>query len=243
MQIIPAVDVLDGSVVRLLHGKYDEVTTYAADPVEAASTWTAQGATLVHVVDLNGARTGEPDTGLWRVLGRSGIAFQIGGGIRDSAAAVSAVEAGAARVVVGTAAVHEGEALGEIVAAVGGTHVVAAIDVRGGRARGSGWTDDGVPLDDVVLRVVDSGVEVALVTGIERDGAMNGPNVDLLDQVRSAAPSLVLIASGGVSSLGDIAALAAMPCDAAIIGRALYENRFTLPDAIRAASGAADLSI
>jgi phosphoribosylformimino-5-aminoimidazole carboxamide ribotide isomerase len=236
MQIIPAVDVLAGSVVRLLHGRYDKVTTYAADPVEVAEGWTADGATLVHVVDLAGARTGQPDFDLWTDLGRSDIAFQIGGGIRDAGLAVRALEAGAQRVVVGTAAVHNPPVLGEIVSAVGGEHLVAAIDVRGDMAQGSGWTDEGVPLDVVVNRVVDAGVQTALVTGIERDGALTGPDVTLLARVTSAAPGLHMIASGGIGSLADIATVAVLSCDAVIIGRALYENRFTLGKSILVAS-------
>jgi phosphoribosylformimino-5-aminoimidazole carboxamide ribotide isomerase len=236
MQIIPAVDVLDGSVVRLLHGRYDDVTVYASDPVKTASGWINEGASLVHVVDLNGARTGEPDSRLWRVLGKSEIAFQIGGGIRDHVTAGRAVEAGAERVVVGTIAVHDDRVLGEIVKAIGSERVVAAIDVRDDRARGAGWTDIGVPLRDVVRKVVDSGVRIALVTGIERDGAMSGPNLDLLTKVQTIAPTLELIASGGIDSLHSIAALGLLRCDGAIIGRALYEGSLTLPDAITAAS-------
>jgi phosphoribosylformimino-5-aminoimidazole carboxamide ribotide isomerase len=236
MEIIPAVDVLDGQVVRLLQGSYDEVTTYAADPIEVARAWTADGATLIHVVDLTGARIGEPDVNLWRDLGRSGIAFQIGGGIRNPNLALRALETGALRVVVGTAAVTSAQLLVEIVSAAGSERVVAAIDVRGGLARGSGWTDAGAPLVDVVHRVVDAGVEVALITGIERDGALSGPDTELLAKVRSAAPSLQLIASGGVSSLADITTLAAFPCEGVIIGRALYEHHFTLSGAISAAA-------
>ncbi len=234
MQIIPAVDVLNGSVVRLLRGRYDEVTTYSADPVEAARRWMSDGASLVHVVDLGGARTGEADSGLLHSLGASDVAFQIGGGIRDAEIAMRALEAGADRVVVGTAAVHDAGILEAIVDVAGGGRVVAAIDVRGGMARGSGWTDAGAPLDDVIGRVVASGVEVALVTGIERDGAMDGPNVDLLAEVRTMAPDLGLIASGGIGSLDDIVALRGLGCDGAIVGRALYEGRFGLPQAIEA---------
>jgi phosphoribosylformimino-5-aminoimidazole carboxamide ribotide isomerase len=239
MQIIPAVDVLDGSVVRLLHGRYDLVTTYADDPVAAAQDWVADGASLVHVVDLNGARSGKPDPNLWHSLGRVGVPFQIGGGIRDQRTALQALEAGAHRVVLGTAAVHDPGMLREIVAATGADRVVASIDVRGGMAQGAGWTGTGVHFVDVVRRVVKAGVEVALVTGIERDGALNGPDLDLLAEVRAVAPELRLIASGGVSSLADIAALESLSCEAVIVGRALYENRLALPGAIRVASGAA----
>lgn len=240
MDIYPAVDVLRGSVVRLLQGNYDEVTKYGDDPVEAAGGWMTEGATLVHVVDLNGARTGEPDFDLWSALGKSEIAFQIGGGIRDQVTAERAVEAGAERVVVGTVAVHTGGVLSQIVKAVGHDRVVAAIDVRNGLARGSGWTDDGAPLSEVVFRVVDSGVAVALVTGIERDGAMNGPNLDLLARVQATAPTLGLIASGGVDSLDAVAALGSQRYEGAVVGRALYEGRFSLPEAIAAALNAKD---
>ena len=235
MQIIPAVDVLDGSVVRLLHGEYDMVTTYADDPVEAAKEWVADGANLVHVVDLNGARSGKPDPNLWRSLGRAGVPFQIGGGIRDRQTALLAIEAGARRVVLGTAVVHETRVLDEILASCGVERVVASIDVRGGLARGSGWTGSGVDVADVVRRVVNVGVEMALVTGIERDGAMNGPDLELLAEVRALAPELRVIVSGGVSSLADVSALSALSYDEAIVGRALYEDRFTLPDARKAA--------
>jgi phosphoribosylformimino-5-aminoimidazole carboxamide ribotide isomerase len=235
MQIIPAVDVLDGSVVRLLHGEFDMVTTYADDPVESAKQWVADGANLVHVVDLNGARSGKPDPNLWRSLGRAGVPFQIGGGIRDMRTALLAIEAGAGRVVVGTAAVHDTRVLGEILAACGVERVVASIDVRGGLARGSGWTGSGVHFADVVRRVVAVGVEMALVTGIDRDGAMNGPDLELLGEIRALAPELQVIVSGGVSSLADIAALSALSYNEVIVGRALYEDRFTLPEARNAA--------
>ncbi|MCL1598775.1 MAG: HisA/HisF-related TIM barrel protein, partial [Actinomycetia bacterium] len=201
MQIIPAVDVLDGAVVRLLHGDYDAVTTYAPDPAQMARQWVDEGASLVHVVDLAGARRGDPDADLWKTMAEAGLPFQVGGGIRDASLAAAAVDAGAQRVVVGSAAVHSAEALAAIVDAVGPDRVVAAIDVRSGLARGSGWEDGGVALDVVVQRVVASGVPTALVTGIERDGAMNGPDTDLLTLVNIIAPDLELIASGGVGSI------------------------------------------
>lgn len=234
MQIIPAVDVLDGTVVRLLHGDYDAVTTYAPDPADMAGKWVDEGASLVHVVDLQGARTGNPDTSLWATMATARVPFQVGGGIRDASRASAALEAGASRVVVGSAAVHSAEALGEIVDAAGPDNVVAAIDVRSGLARGSGWEDRGVALGVVVERVVAAGISTALVTGIESDGAMDGPNTDLLSQVTSMAPDLGLIASGGVGSLDDLLDLKDRGYTAVIVGRALYEARFTLTEAIEA---------
>jgi phosphoribosylformimino-5-aminoimidazole carboxamide ribotide isomerase len=233
--VIPAVDVLDGAVVRLLHGRFDAVTSYATDPVGIATRWADEGATLVHVVDLEGARTGGASKDLWRSLGQANVTFQVGGGIRSAALAREAVAAGAERVVVGSAAVHDGVELRKIVEAVDPERVVAALDVRAGRARGTGWLDGGTEVDTVVGRIVDAGIRHTLVTGIDRDGAMQGPNVEVLGFVENLAPELDLIASGGVGSLADLSMLSSRGYAAAIVGRALYEHRFTLAEAIEAA--------
>jgi len=235
--IIPAVDVLDGSVVRLYQGDYDAVTTYGDDPAAVATRWISAGATIVHVVDLEGARSGTPSAGLWKDLANTGISFQVGGGIRDASSARKAVGLGATRVVIGSAAVHDETALARIVAAVGPEAIVAAIDVRNGMAVGSGWLDDGATLEAVVSRVVSAGIGRALVTGIERDGALDGPNTEILETVRDLAPGLSLIASGGVGTLRDLAMLRDDGYEAAIVGRALYENRFTIEEAIEVVAG------
>ncbi|MEN8239479.1 MAG: 1-(5-phosphoribosyl)-5-[(5-phosphoribosylamino)methylideneamino] imidazole-4-carboxamide isomerase [Actinomycetota bacterium] len=235
MLVIPAVDVLGGAVVRLFQGDYGAVTTYSDDPVTVVSAWGRSGASIIHVVDLDGARSGVPSPGLTRSLGDTGVPFQIGGGIRDGIRASEAVNDGAAKIVVGSAAVHDGGELASIVEAVGSSAVVAAIDVRAGKAVGSGWLDSGAALPTVVDRVVDAGVRTALVTGIERDGAMDGPNTEILETVRGIAPDLSLIASGGVGSLDDLAMLRDNGYEAAIVGRALYENRFTLEEAMETA--------
>lgn len=232
MQVIPAVDVLAGRVVRLLRGDYEHVTEYGDDPVAAVRRWIGAGADLVHVVDLSGARSGAPDEELWRSLGSAGVPFQIGGGIRSAAAGVAAIEAGAHRVVVGSAAVSDEAAVAQLVSSVGGEAVVAAIDVRDGRARGSGWRDEGRPVAAVVGDVVEAGVARALVTGIDRDGSGEGPDLDLLDSVRRFAPGLALIASGGVGSLEDLSRVATSDAEAVIVGRALYDGVFTLAEAI-----------
>lgn len=231
MQVIPAVDVLEGQVVRLLRGNYAEVTQYGDDPVAAAQRWVDAGATLVHVVDLAGARSGEPDEELWRSLGSAGLPVQIGGGIRSVEAGVAAIAAGAERVVVGSAAVLDQTVVARLVAAVGGDAVVGAIDVRDGRARGSGWRDEGRDVAEVVGNVAGAGVERALVTGIVRDGSGEGPDLGLLDRVRRLAPGLRLIAAGGVGSLEDITRAAATGAEAVIVGRALYDGVFTLEEA------------
>ncbi len=234
MQLIPAVDVLDGEVVRLVRGRYDKVTVYGDDPAAQAAAWIAQGAALVHVVDLAGARDGTPDRALWARLGSAGVRFEIGGGIRRAADVVGAVEAGAERVVVGTTAVWEPAVFGEMIAAVGAERLVAAIDVREGRAAGAGWLDEGRELATVLAELAGAGLVRALVTGISRDGTMQGPDVALLERAAALEPGLRLIASGGVGSLADLEALAPKPFEGVIVGRALYEGVFTVAEALAA---------
>ncbi len=234
MEIIPAVDVLKGRVVRLLRGDYGAVTDYGHDPVAAVRRWVDEGAGLVHVVDLGGARTGSSDAALWRRLGDAGLPFQAGGAMRSASAAASAVGAGAERIVVGTVAVWEPGVLGEIVDAVGDERVVAAVDVRGDRAEGAGWRDEGRSLEPVVEGILSAGVRRLLVTAISQDGTMEGPDVELLRRVRELAPDASLIASGGVGTLDHLRRLAvAGLVEAAIVGRALYEGAFTLAEARR----------
>jgi phosphoribosylformimino-5-aminoimidazole carboxamide ribotide isomerase len=234
MQVIPAVDVLEGRAVRLLRGEYDQVTYYADDPTEAVRMWADQGAELVHVVDLGGARDGSFNRDLVARLGSLEIAIQYGGGIRTVEAAAHVLEAGISRVVAGSVLLSDGAE--RFVAGIPISAIVAAIDVRGGRARGSGWRDEGIDADRALGRITQLGVTTVLATGIETDGTMSGPDLALLRRFRSAAPGSRLIASGGVGSLDDLDAVAAVGADAVIVGRALYEGRFRLAEAIRHAS-------
>ena len=231
MQAIPAVDVLEGRAVRLLRGDYDAVTRYGDDPYAVMSRWRDEGADLVHVVDLGGAKTGCPDPALLKGLAATvDVPFQLGGGIRTPDGAAAAIAVGATRVVVGS--ILLGEDAAAFVSAFGPESMVAALDVRGGRARGSGWQGDGVPFEVALDRILALGIETLLVTGIETDGTMDGPDVPLLARVRDAAPSVRLIASGGVGSLDDLDTLVALEADAIVIGKALYEGRFSLGEAL-----------
>lgn len=236
MYVIPAVDVLDSRVVRLRQGRYDDVTIYADDPAAMVTSWVDQGAEIVHVVDLAGARDGVGDRAMWASLGATGVPFQIGGGIRSLEAAEAAIEAGAARVVLGTAAVWEPELVAQIVGSIGADRVVAAIDVRAGRATGAGWLDPGRDLVDVLGGLAGAGVTRALATGIATDGTLAGPDTGLLESIHEAAPDLALIASGGVGSLDDVTAVANLDVEAVIVGRALYDDRFTFAEAQAAAA-------
>ncbi|HSG79779.1 MAG TPA: 1-(5-phosphoribosyl)-5-[(5-phosphoribosylamino)methylideneamino] imidazole-4-carboxamide isomerase [Acidimicrobiia bacterium] len=233
MQIIPAVDVLDGAVVRLRRGDYDDVTRYGDDPAEMVRTWADRGAPIVHVVDLGAARTGASSPRLWASIGAAGAPFQAAGGIRSAADAEAAVAAGAARVILGTAAIWTPGVLVDVVGAIGGEHVVGAVDVSDGRARGAGWEDDGRPVDDVVDEMVAAGVGRLMVTGISRDGTMEGPDLDLHRRVAGRA-DVPVIASGGVGTLDHIRSLVPTGAEAVVVGRALYEGAFSLSEAIAA---------
>lgn len=228
MLIVPAVDVLEGRVVRLLRGEFSDVTRYGDDPVEAAVSWVEEGATLVHVVDLEGARSGRPDPELWDRLAAREVPFQVGGGVRTAEAARRALEAGAVRVVMGTAAVQDPAVLADVGAP---DRVVAAVDVRRGKATTAGWLGTGAGLEEVLVGLVGAGVRHVLVTGIGRDGTMAGPDLGLVATVRRVAPGLGVTASGGVGALDDLVAVARAGCEAVIVGRALYEGRFTLAEA------------
>jgi phosphoribosylformimino-5-aminoimidazole carboxamide ribotide isomerase len=237
MDVIPAIDVLDGSAVRLRQGAYDDVTAYAHDPIAVARAWVAEGASLIHVVDLDAARGRGRDHALLSGLAEAGVPFQIGGGVRTVADARDVIAHGAMRAVIGSVFVSSPRIAWDITTEIGSERVVAALDVRAGMARGSGWRDLGRPLADVVESVVEFGIPSALVTGIERDGTLDGPDLELLADVRRLAPTLGIIASGGVGSLDDVSALAgdATSPAAVIVGKALYERRFTLAEAIAAA--------
>jgi phosphoribosylformimino-5-aminoimidazole carboxamide ribonucleotide (ProFAR) isomerase len=212
------------------------MAVYDRDPVSVGRKWIADGASLLHVVDLQAARSGLVTPEIGESFGEAGVPFQIGGGIRDAQAALAACAAGASRVVVGTAAVA-GEPLQEIVAAVGAARVVVAVDVRNGRSLGSGWEDEGRDWWTVLREIVTAGVPRVLVTGITRDGTLRGPDIGLIRAVAAAAPTLAVIASGGVGDLTDIATLAGLDLEAAVVGRALYDGVFDLPAALEAAAG------
>ena len=235
MHIIPAVDILGGSAVRLVRGDYDAVTAFDADPVAAVRRWGSLGADPIHVVDLDAARGGDGARPAIEQCAAAGHRIQLGGGIRRVDDAQWARSVGVARVVLGSVLLVDPMEARRIVEAVDPAVIVAAVDVRGGAAMASGWLEPGVDLAAALRVVVDLGIPRALVTGIERDGTMEGPDIALLEQAKESAPTLELIASGGVGSLADIRTLATSGLvEAAIVGRALYEGAFTYPEAVAA---------
>lgn len=241
MELIPAIDLLGGRVVRLSRGAYDAVTDYGDDPVAVARRWEAEGATRLHLVDLDAAREGRPVQGalIARIIGSVAVPCQVAGGIRDGAAAATALAGGADRVVLGSALVSDPELAWTLVVAHGPEHVVAALDVRDGQALGDGWVAGARAADVIALacQLAAAGIRWLAVTAIARDGLMSGPDLGLLEEVHAAVPRGSVIASGGIGSLADIRELATRGFGAAIVGRALYEGAFTLEDALAASRG------
>jgi phosphoribosylformimino-5-aminoimidazole carboxamide ribotide isomerase len=218
IDVIPAVDVLGGRVVRLRRGDYDDVVASAAEPAALARRWRDAGAPRIHLVDLEGARTGRPRPELVQQVADAcaPVALQASGGIRSLEDARALLEAGADRVVVGTAAWPDP---GLWVDALGPALVVA-IDVRAGRLRTAGWThDEGISAADALVQASACGVVRCLVTAIERDGTLAGPDVELVRAAAATGPAV--LAAGGVRSPGDVVALAAAGAEAVIVGRAL----------------------
>lgn len=236
MILYPAIDIRGGQAVRLLQGDYERETVYDADPVEAASRWAGEGAEFLHVVDLDGAKAGEPRN-LEAVRGIAAAVpcpIQVGGGLRQMDAVDAVLAAGAARVVIGTAALRDPEFLDAALAAHG-DRVVVSVDARGGKVSLSGWTEaTDRDVADAVAELSERGVARFLCTEIDVDGTMEGPALRELARIAAATPARV-IASGGVGELSDLEALAlagtlALNLEGAIVGRALYEQRFTVAE-------------
>jgi phosphoribosylformimino-5-aminoimidazole carboxamide ribotide isomerase len=229
LEVIPAIDVLDGRAVRLAQGRRDAVTLEGGDPVELARRFASEGAERLHLVDLNGAFSGAPSLDLVAaVAAAGGLPLQVGGGYRSVEALEAALAAGADRVMVGTAALSPGF-LTAAVATVGSALIVA-VDVRNGRVAVDGWTrSSSLTAPELARRCADAGVGRLLVTAAARDGSLAGPDLDLLAQVLPIG--LPVIAAGGIASTADLRALQELGCEAAVAGSALLAGRFTLAEA------------
>ena len=239
MQVIPAIDLRAGRVVRLRQGDFANQQAYGDDSLQVAQRWVAQGATRLHLVDLDGASAGRPAQLAWLgpILAGAGVPCQVGGGLRELEAARLTLAAGADRVVLGTALLGGADVARSFIRVLGASAVVGAIDVRDGLAVGQAWRPGGpaVPYESALEDLWAGGVRRFAITAIDRDGMLGGPDMALLADVRTRLPKARIIAAGGVASLDDLAALAGLGLEGAIVGRALYEGRFSLPQALRAA--------
>jgi len=236
--LYPAIDIRGGQAVRLLQGDYTRETTYDADPVDAAERWAGEGAEFLHVVDLDGAKAGAPQNleSVRRIATAVGCSIQVGGGLRDAASVAAVLDAGAKRVVIGTAALRDPAFLERVLDAHG-DRVVVSVDARDGKVALAGWVEaSDVDVATAVGELGERGVSRFLCTAIEVDGTMEGPAIDELARITEATEAQV-IASGGVGDLADLEAVAGMDApniEGVIVGRALYERKFTVAEAIAA---------
>jgi phosphoribosylformimino-5-aminoimidazole carboxamide ribotide isomerase len=241
VELFPAIDLRGGRCVRLYQGDYDRETAYGTDPVAVAQAFAAAGARWLHVVDLDAARTGVPENRevVAEIAGAvaPGTAVQAGGGVRDHAAAEALWSAGVARVVLGTAAVENPALVTDLAA----EHPVAVgLDIRGGEVAVRGWTEgSGRTLGDVLAGYADAGVAAVVVTEIDLDGTLAGPDLELFASVLEAPGGIDVIASGGVGTLAHIEALASLTAGGrrlagAIVGKALHDGAFSVGEAVAA---------
>lgn len=240
LELLPAVDVADGQAVRLVQGEAGSETGYG-DPLEAALTWQQQGAEWIHLVDLDAAfGRGNNREVMRRVVDEIDIKIELSGGIRDDESLDRALEFGAARVNLGTAALEDPAWTARAIERHGDA-IAVGLDVRGETLAARGWTKEGGNLWEVLERLESAGCPRYVVTDVTKDGTLRGPNTELLAQV-SAKTNKPVVASGGISSIEDVQALAAMVSsgvEGAIMGKALYAGKFTLPEALKAAAQSA----
>jgi phosphoribosylformimino-5-aminoimidazole carboxamide ribotide isomerase len=235
--VIPSIDLLGGEVVRLRQGMFDQSTAYSADPVAVALGFADAGARWIHVVDLDGARKGErvQASTVRRLIEALGdrVRVQVAGGLRTPAAVAEALEDGAARVVLGTAAIGDPELVRGLIGDRGSERIAVAIDVRDGMAVGEGWRDGapGREAEAVVRELAGAGAGWFAVTAIERDGLLEGPDLGLLGDIVAMGSGRV-IASGGISSIHDLRAVREVGCSGAIVGRSIYEGRLDLRESL-----------
>jgi phosphoribosylformimino-5-aminoimidazole carboxamide ribotide isomerase len=237
VRLYPAIDILGGNAVRLVKGDFDAKKVYDEDPLSAARAWTEAGARALHVVDLDGARSGAPVNleQLRRIASELGVPVQYGGGLRSIAAVDDAVRAGAARVILGTAAFADPDLLRAALDTHGPERVLVSVDVRGGRVASAGWTQStGLSAEAVIERLHADGVREFVYTNVDRDGMLEGPD---LEEVRAIAGSVhgQLLYSGGIGELSDLEGLAGLgepSLAGVIVGKALYEGRFTIAEAL-----------
>ncbi|MBS0298034.1 MAG: 1-(5-phosphoribosyl)-5-[(5-phosphoribosylamino)methylideneamino]imidazole-4-carboxamide isomerase [Proteobacteria bacterium] len=241
MLIYPAIDLKDGRCVRLSQGRFEDATVYETDPFAQLSAFEMAGATWLHVVDLDGAKAGRPTQHalIRRMASETTLKLQTGGGVREQEHVKSLLDAGVSRVVIGSAAVERPDHVRAWIEAFGLDCICLALDVRDGPSGWEvavrGWTEgSGVTLDAALKLYPEGALKHVLITDVSRDGVLSGPNVELIEAVLAQRPDLEIQASGGVASLDDIKTLAATGVAGAIVGRALYEKRFTLEEALGA---------
>jgi phosphoribosylformimino-5-aminoimidazole carboxamide ribotide isomerase len=235
--VYPAIDIRGGLCVRLVEGDFARETVFGENPAVMARRWESKGASWIHVVDLDGAKTGAPGNAdsVSAIRGAVACSIQVGGGIRTVETIEQYLEMGIDRVVLGTAAIQD-PALVIKVAARWGDRIAVGLDARNGRLAGSGWVDQTeVDARETAQQLQGSGLGTFIYTDIARDGTLSGPNISALKSMVKSLGTGV-IASGGIGTLDDVASVKSAGADGIIIGRALYDKRISLADAIRTAA-------
>lgn len=238
MILYPAIDILEGKAVRLRQGDFDERTVYRDSPLEAARAWVDEGARFLHVVDLDGARSGEPRNlqQVEAITSALAVPVQVGGGLRSLPAVRDALRAGAERVILGTAAYTDVNFLDDVLGAFR-ERVIVSVDTRGGLVSTSGWTQTTqIPAEHVIERLLHRGVRSFVYTNVDRDGMLQGPDLDEVARVAGVVRGRFLY-SGGIGKLEDLERLAGLRqvnLGGVIVGKALYEGRFTVREGQRA---------
>lgn len=234
MIIYPAIDIKDGKCVRLVQGDFNRVTEYGKDPVKQAIIWEKQGAKYIHIVDLDGSREGEAKILdiIKKMSGEVSVPIQVGGGMRTLDDIEQLLNSGATRVILGTLAVKEPEIVKEAVIKWG-NRIVVGIDSKEGMVAIQGWEETSkMEAVELAKKMEAIGVKTIIYTDISRDGMLTGPNIEAMDSM-SKAVNIDVIASGGVSKLKDIVSLSKINVEGVIVGKALYEGKFNLKEAIK----------
>ena len=234
MELIPAIDLIDGKCVRLYQGDYSKETVYADDPVEVALRWESLGASRIHIVDLDGARSGNPDnlSVVKRIVKAVQVPVQMGGGVRTLDSARRIIDAGVQRVMLGTVAVRDPQMVQSACSEFGSKSVVVAVDSKDGQVAVSGWTSSSdMMATDLIRNMMEAGVQTFLCTDISRDGTLAGPNYDLMQDLVKVAGEGV-IAAGGIASVEHLQRLAKVGVGGAVIGKALYTADIDLHEAL-----------
>ncbi|SEU29723.1 1-(5-phosphoribosyl)-5-[(5-phosphoribosylamino)methylideneamino] imidazole-4-carboxamide isomerase [Lacrimispora sphenoides] len=236
MQLYPAIDLKDGQCVRLKQGEFKEITVYSQKPEEVAALWQSQGATFLHLVDLDGALAGRSvnEKVIKKIADTVSMPIEIGGGIRSEEAIESMLSLGVARVIIGTKAVENPEFIRDMVKKFGQDRIVAGVDAKDGMVAVEGWEKiSGITASELCNRMREYGVRHIVYTDISRDGMLTGPNVEYTKKLTEET-GMDIIASGGMSSMEDLRQLYRAGVRGAIIGKALYEKRIDLKEAIKA---------
>ena len=239
MEVVPAIDIKGGKCVRLYQGDYDREAVYSESPAEVALHWVEEGASRLHVIDLDGAKAGSPVNAgiIGKIASNAEVPVQLGGGIRDVATARAAVAQGIERVILGTAAVEEPALVDELCSELGAEAVVVSVDARDGQVMLQGWTRaSGVSVAEALKQVESSGARRFVYTDVARDGTLTEPNFRAIEDL-SRQTGLKMLVAGGISSVDHLVRLADLGVEAAIVGKAVYTGDIDLREAIEATGG------